>query len=636
MARAGHAWAAAAAALLAAGAAPARGAELLRLRAEPATLLLGKDRSAALELETDAASDAEPVFTASAGQVVDVRRVGPGRFAATYLPPTEGYPQVILVAAVAGGRAGWAALPLVGRGVAVARSTPGAAIHVTIGAASFGPVLAGPDGKASIPVVAPPGVRFALQGDQPLDLAIPETAHVHLAAEAAEAAADVEREVHVWAFAVVPGGAPRPGAPVEITASHGWIGPLEEVAPGAFTATWRLPPGPSEPASVTARLRDEPRASRPLALRRPAGRPARIALAAARPRAVAGEAEPVAIRVRVEDAAGNPVDAPPWLQASRGTLSPAARTGPGTWEAGYAAPHDVGAGGRAELVARVGAVEERLQLETTSAEAARLVVEPAAASVVADGDRQVALHVRLLDRFGNPVTGPEAPAVATNLPAAVAAEPAGAGAWLVRYRPARARADAVERVAVRVAGLEETARVDVLAPARRLSLGGKVGLASSTAGTRSPYLGAEAAWRLPVVGGRPALVVELGTLGHDRTDVVHVGGAAVEVEGASRWTALLGSVRWWQPLSARWAVWADAGAGVAHVAAEVHAGTAPATSERAAVPAFRGALAAGLRLGHASPFLEVGWTRFGSPELDRLRGRLSVVTVSLGYRHDAY
>jgi hypothetical protein len=629
-----RAWAAVAAALLAAGAAPTRASDLLALRAQPATLLLGKDRTAALELELGAPG-ATPVFAASAGKVVDVRPVGPGRFAATYLPPAEGYPQVALVAAVAGGRAGWVALPLIGRGVAVARSTPGVAIRVTIGDASFGPVVAGPSGEARIAVIAPPGVRYALQGDQPLDLAVPETVHVHLAAEAPEVAADAEREVRVWAFAVLPGGAPRGGAPVEVATSHGWIGPLEEVAPGTFTGTWRLPPGRSEPVSATARLRDEPGASPPLELRRPAGPAARIALESGRPRAVAGEPDGVPVRVRVEDAAGNPVEAQPWLQASRGTLSTPARTGPGTWEAGYAAPQDVGAGGTGEIVARVGAVEARLAIETVSAEAARLVVEPAVASVVADGDAQVALRVRLLDRFGNPVADRAAPAVATVLAASVAAEPAGPGAWLVRYRPARARADAVEQVAVRAGGFSETARLDVLAPERRLSLGGKAGLAASAAGTRAAYLGAEAAWRLPVFAGRPAVVLEFGTFGHERTDPVVVGDAVVQVEGASRWTTLVGGLRWGQPLSTRWAAWVGAGAGLAHVAAEVHAGSAPPTAGSAVVPAFRGAVAAGLRIGHGSPFLEVGWTRFGSPELDALRGRLSIVTLSVGYRHDA-
>ena len=84
------------------------------------------------------------------------------------------------------------------------------------------------------------------------------------------------------------------------------------------------------------------------------------------------------------------------------------------------------------------------------------------------------------------------------------------------------------------------------------------------------------------------------------------------------------------------ALWADAGAGGAHVATVVKAGSAPGVAETAVVTALHGGLAAGLLVGHGAPFLEVRVARYGAPAVDRIQGPLSVFTFAIGYRHDVY
>src|SRR5512133_564412 len=291
-------------------------AAALGVRIDPPGLVLGPDATARIDVEAD--GDVPPRVVASAGRVENVRRVAPGRFSADYRPPGEPYPQVAIVAAAAGGAWSWAALPLSGHGVAVARSAPGAPIRVRIGDAFFGPVTADATGEARVPVVVPPGVDAAYHRDKPLPLHVPRSAHVYVALDRDTAPADAEQEVPVRVLAVSATGVPRSGAPLELTVTEGRVDALAEVAPGEWSATWRLAPGAAVRVTALARLEDEPGVAAVAALERPAGRPARLALSAARARVTAGDHEPVALRVTVADAAGNATADAPTLVASAG------------------------------------------------------------------------------------------------------------------------------------------------------------------------------------------------------------------------------------------------------------------------------------------------------------------------------
>jgi hypothetical protein len=345
-------WAAATLVLVAAHPLPARGTEPLVLRAEPSALVLAAGARATIEIE--AGVEELPIVTANVGRVVNLRAVGGGRFTGEFLPPSTAHPQVAIVAASSAGRWGWTAIPLWGRGLAVARSAPHANIRVTIGDTSFGPVRADAAGEARVPVVVPSGVERAYHRDKPLDLGVPPTLHVHLAVAREAAPADVAQEVPVRVFAVTPSGSPRGGAPVVVEVTHGEIVALTEVAPGELAGTWRLPAGAAEPATARVRLADEASLAFASSLERPPGAPAHVTLEADRAAIVAGEGLPVTLRVHVADAAGNPAYAAPHVEATLGAVSTLHAISPGAWEARLDVPAAVRRARRIDVTARAG------------------------------------------------------------------------------------------------------------------------------------------------------------------------------------------------------------------------------------------------------------------------------------------
>ena len=619
----------AAAALLAAPAAAAEAG--LSLRVEPERLVLGPDARAAIELT--GVGDAPPSVSVNVGRVEGLRATGAGRFVAEYVPPAARHPQVAIIAVSAGDAWGWTVIPLVGRGLAIARSAPYARIRVTIGDASFGPVTADASGEAHVPVVAAPGERFAYQRDQPLDLKVPPVLHVHLALGRAEAAADAAHDIPLRAFVVAPSGAPRAGAPLRVEVCEGRVEGLAEVAPGSWTGTWRLAPGRAGVARASAMLADEPGLAAAVQLPRAAGALARLAVQPANARVSADGA--VLLRVVATDAAGNTVEAAPKVEAPLGELSKLVLVAPGTWEARLAVPPRIGAIRRLQLVARAGGVEGRTELEVAAGPPAEMEVSAESAALVADGGAEARVRVRLRDRFGNPAEGP-APEVVATRRADIAAEPDGPGAWMIRYRPRRAREDGAEVLSVRTGGLEGAARLAIVAPERRLGLAPKLGLAASSGGLHAPYGAVEATYRSTLFAGRLALALELGGFVHDRTDVARVGDVEVAIHGRARYLPALCTARWEGRVGARQVLWAGAGGGLAHVRSEVSTDGGPLAVEQGVVPVVLAGAGWALRIHHGGPLVEARVARHGDPRFEAFRGSLTVFLMAIGYRYDAY
>ncbi|WP_242341182.1 hypothetical protein [Anaeromyxobacter sp. SG66] len=610
-------------------AAPAAAGDLA-LRVTPERLVLGPDARAVIELA--GAGDAPPRLTVNVGRVEGPRPAGAGRFVAEYVAPPEQYPQVAIVAANAGESWGWTALPLTGRGLATARSAPHARISVTIGEASFGPVTADASGEARVPVVAPPGARFAYHRGRPLDLNVPPVLHVHLALGSAEVAADAPRDLPLRAFVVAPDGAPRAGAPLRLEVSEGRVVGLAEVAPGSWAGTWRLAPGRAGVARASAALADEPGLAASVQLARRTGALARLTVQAAEARVAADGA--VLLRVEASDAAGNAVEASPAVQATLGELSGLVPVAPGAWETRLSVPGRVGSVRRLQVLARAGAVEGRAELEVAGGPPVELEVVAEEAPLVADGRAAARVRVRLRDRFGNPAEG-AAPEIASARPAVVETQPDGPGAWVVRYRPRRAREDRADVLSVRAGGLMGAARLTIVAPERRLGVAPKLGVAAAS-GLLAPYAAVEAGYRTTLFAGRLAVAGEAGAFVHERTDTAQVGGGAVEVRGRARYLPALFTVRWEQRLAGGQALWAGAGAGVAHVASEVSTDAGPTSAEAGLVTLLHAGGGWGLLRRHGGPFLEARVARMSDPRFDALRGSLTTLLAVVGYRHDAY
>ena len=482
-------------------------------------------------------------------------------------------------------------------------------------------------GEARVPVVAPPGARFAYQRDKPLDLNVPPVLHVHLALGRPEAPADAAHDLPLRAFVVAPSGAPRAVAPLRVEVSEGRVVDLAEIAPGSWAGTWRLAPGRAGVARASAGLADEPGLTAVAQVPRAAGPLARLSVQSTDARVAADGA--VLLRVVGDGRGGNPVETAPEVEATLGELSKLVRVGPGTWEARLAVPPRVGAIRRLQARRprrRSGGPYRARGFGGTSGRARGLVGAGRARRGRRRGGARAGPAARPVRQ---PREGP-APEVVATRRADIAAEPDGPGAWVVRYRPSRAREDRAETLSVRAGGLEGAARLAIVAPERRLGLAPKLGLAVSAGGLRAPYGAVEATYRSPLLAGRLAFGLELGGFVHDRTDAARVGDVALAVHGRARYLPALCTARWEVRVGERQALWAGAGGGVAHVRSEVSADGGPVAVEQGIVPVVHGGAGWALRSRHGGPFVEARVARHGDPQFDALRGSLTVVLGALG------
>jgi hypothetical protein len=569
--------------------------------------------------------EAVPEVGASVGAVSGVRVVTPGQAEAEYRPPGEGRPQVAIVTAACGDRHGWTTIPIVGRGVAIARTDPGASISVTIGTRAFGPAVAGADGSARVTVEVPPGVRFAYQGERPLDLRVPPARHVHVVLDSPELRADREEVVRVRAYAITPAGARRPGAPLRLAASEGALSDPAEVEPGLWLARWTLPPGRSGTVRLEARLDDDPGPAAAAEAERRPGPPSRIALAPDRAVAVAGE-PPVQVDVSVVDAAGNPTAADLRVEPEEAVLD-VRETERGRWAVGLAVPEQLL--GRAALEVSVAAGDARAaaRIALAPGPAFTLDVVPGARDVVADGEASVALRVELHDRFGNPVPEPP-PAATSGQPAEVSTERDGEG-FRVTVRPRRRLEPGEDTLTITGAGRTELLPVTLRSPEPRVALAARAGWLAAGA-LRSPYGSLEATvWPFAAYG----VSLEAGAFGDERVDQVSASGGAVALRGEVRYLPVVLSARWRTTPWRATVLLAGAGALVAPVAAEAQVAGQPAVGETGVAAGAQLTFAAGRRLGAGMAFLEARATWIGDPGIEPVHGRVLALGVVAGWSH---
>jgi hypothetical protein len=169
----------------------------VEIRAEPAALRLDRETRADLTFR----GPPGPLrVQCSAGKLEELTEIGPGSWHAVWRAPRSLVPQVAIIIARSGDAVGFLPLPVWGGGDAEVRTRPGAVVSVNIGRERFGPMRAGADGIAHVPVVVPPGVDFAQQGERLIDLHVPRTRTVQLGPVAAEIAVDRERRRAVLHF----------------------------------------------------------------------------------------------------------------------------------------------------------------------------------------------------------------------------------------------------------------------------------------------------------------------------------------------------------------------------------------------------------------------------------------------------
>ncbi|HEY7725035.1 MAG TPA: hypothetical protein VH880_06865 [Anaeromyxobacteraceae bacterium] len=600
----------------------------LTIRAEPAELTLGTGSRATLHV--GGAGDAAPRLQVSAGRIDELRPDGAGSFAAVYHPPAESHPQLAIVSAAGASGCGFAVLRLLGQGDAEVKARRRTSVSVRIGDRVFGPVDTDGKGRATVPVVVPPGVSHALHGRQVIPLRPPPLRQVALALDPAEAATDRMVESRVLAFAAAEEGAAWTGPPPRLEVSEGTLSGPTRLGPGAFLWRWRVPAGRPRTAAVSARLE----ASRSLAaesrIELGAGRAARLLVGSARKWAAAGDR--VDFTVRAADAAGNPAEGAPRLELSAGSLESLERLEPGAWRARVAVPESLGGRQRLELLARVGEAHGRAAVVLAPGAPSRIAMELGAADVVADGDCEVPLALLVADRFGNPV--PEPPAVGAGRGSIAGIAPRRAGGWQARYRGPRLEERSFDTVRAWLGPTETSGRLLLLPRVRALSLAARVGASLRPGGASGPSAAIEAAFWPHRLRGAGGVALEVGWSSFERSDPVAVGAGAARLEGRAQFASALASGLWRFRPGPKAAFWLAGGGGLVLVASRVGLSAAPPLAETAWIPEAHVAAGAGHRLGPGSPFLEarLGWQ--ADPGLDALRGSLTSLTLSLGYRLD--
>lgn len=595
----------------------------VEVRADPPLLRLDRADRAELSFR----GPAGPLSVqCSAGTLEGLREVAAGEWRATWRAPRARLPRVAVIVARSGDAVGFLPLPLWGQGEAEVRTRPGAVVDVRIGSETFGPMRAGKDGRAFVPVVVPPGVDYGEQGPRQIDLKVPRTRTVQLAPMPVSLEADRPHSVEIAAAAVSRSGAPLADGGLRLSASRGEITDLAPLAPGLYRATWHLPAGPPGAAVVSATMPGDPDPAR-AEIRLVAGAAERIELTAARKRAEAG-GPALELRALAFDAAGNPTADPLEFTASPGSLQSEPQA-EGSYRLLFQAPQALGGRDLATVTARSertrAAASLRIALAAATAE--RAEVFPERGAVIADGHSPLRVRVVLRDRFGNQAGG--APELETDAGSVSAPVPDGRG-FVATFVPPLLHEGGAATVAVRSGAARARTQVALRPRIRELALSARTGFFSDLHGLAAPLLGVEGALRTQALGLQFALVLDLSWAGGRQQGAV--GGAQLDTRDDFLIGSAAGALR--VPLSDRTVIWAQAGAALVGAAASVRvsgAAQGDATS-RGAVPGVEVGLGAERRMWGGAPFLEARLLRTQPFSLPNLDGALTALTFCAGYR----
>ncbi len=239
----------------------------LTFDAEPSLLVLGQDDVAALTVQaTDGAGrpvdGLDLVLDASMGRIIGVEPLGEGRYRVDYRPPPRDRPAMAIISAV--DRAdplqsyAFFQLPLVAQVTwPVKTGEPGLLGAVEIRGERFGPVEAGEDGVARVPILVPPGERSGTAvvlrpaedaGAGPaevrradIDLKTPDAKRLEAAATVEAFPGDGVSILHLNVLALDERALPDDEARLALFAEHGHFGAVRPLGGGVHQVEY-LPP----------------------------------------------------------------------------------------------------------------------------------------------------------------------------------------------------------------------------------------------------------------------------------------------------------------------------------------------------------------------------------------------------------
>ena len=588
----------------------------------PDQIVLGRDASVTLRL----GSSSKPVrlvtnVGAISAPVVD----GTGQ-RATFTPPADRRPQRALIAAIdeSGTIVDWIAIPLAGQATIRVATDRRARVQVQVAGLDFGPVDTGDDGIAQVPIVVPPGTSHATTITT-TTRGVRREKLVELGVLSTRLTLAVCSPRQVTVLAISASGAASEDVP-ELRVSSGQLGRLAPTGPGVFVASY-APTGWTEPAVVTATFEREPSSASQCEIQFAPEPPRDVRIVSDRDGFRAGSG-PLRIRIELDYDAGHqplPVDRVV-VEPDVGTMTPATRGPDGAWESTWVLPDRLAGREHARIRVRVPlsgrpALTGELLLPLIAGPSAKIETTQYG-RVAADGDGRIAVAVRVVDRWGNPIAAPSLEASARGEVMFVVDDESPRFEYTA---PATRRGggDLVE-IVDRASGVTATARILFEPPRPRLRLAARIGVLSNLGGVGATIASASADARLPLL--RERLVAGVLVAGYTTTlatttmtERVAARLSAVPVLARIAYSASRG----------RFDLWGGAGAGLAIAQTRLSSASSGTTANTTLAPAAIVFVGGSRRLGAGAILVEAAYlhaTLDGS-----VAGRIGGVLATAGY-----
>lgn len=355
---------------------------------------------------------------ASMGRVERLQMLPGGQISGVFVPEDRNIPHVAILAVFAGEgeqqlRA-WTVLKMSASPEIPFSTEPGARVWVEIAGTTFGPVVAGRDGEARIPVEIHPGAKNMTvrvvdkagnSSRSAQSLGIPRIPLSLLHMDRDRFRMDEQKPLNLTLLRVDELGNPVQEFPGQLKDTGGTLGGLVLEAPGVFTTTY-LPPsvvGRSEVIwSIPLPEGGEERSSASVEVLEGAARRLEFQVI---PERLRTDDPPAEVTLKVFDRLGNPATGvKASVEVPVGTVEAFRRISPGEFLTSFRPPSDLSAlqpdsAGRYPVTLRVAV--QRLPGEGP---ATALELENAPAAVLAGG-QDVTLKVRARNRWDSPVAG---------------------------------------------------------------------------------------------------------------------------------------------------------------------------------------------------------------------------------------
>ncbi len=384
----------------------------IQFSATPDKLILSQDPSSSLVFNITE-KDGSPVdgltlkANANVGEIQALTPAGAGRYSAIYIPPVAAFPQVATISVWDADEPsrtfGFFSIPLIGKvPYPVDARQAGVTLIFRVGETTFPPVVSDASGKASIPILVPPGIKSGsvemIQPDntrstQQIDLGVPLFNRIAMGGIPDFLPADGTFQTQVRTYVVDELGKPADGEDVIFSATQGSLDDVTFMGNGLYEATYTAPQtSSSSRVTITASiLREEAASSDSVEIGLEPGGPARVKLTAD-PERITPNVKKVKLTAELLDAegqlstAGHRVE----FRTEKGPIRNPKVVAPGVFSVEVPVKWNVKT--RVQAIAGVRGNRQR---------PVQLVALPMEDQVVTG--QKVPVTVLALDRFGNPV-----------------------------------------------------------------------------------------------------------------------------------------------------------------------------------------------------------------------------------------